>query len=59
MIYVFSFLLILLGAELNQIGATINTVHFWIIIIIVISIMFVLEIWADQEIRRNQEKDEQ
>ena len=48
MIYAFSFLLLLLGAILNQAGLTIYTTYFWIIIVIIILLMVVLEIWADQ-----------
>lgn len=56
MIYVFSFLLMLLGALLNQAGVTIYTIYFWIIVVIIVLLMLVLELWAHQE--NDKEKEE-
>ncbi len=58
MIYVFSFLLMLLGAMLNQAGVTIYTIYFWIIVTIIVLLMLVLELWAHQEDDKTKEEKE-
>ena len=57
MIYAFSFLLMLLGAMLNQAGVTIYTMYFWIIVVIVVLLMLVLELWANQEHSKEKEDE--
>jgi heme/copper-type cytochrome/quinol oxidase subunit 2 len=57
-IYVFSFLLMLLGAMLNQAGVTIYTIYFWIIVTIIVLLMLVLELWAHQEDDKTKEEKE-
>lgn len=54
MIYAFAFLLLLLGGVLVQAGVSLNSIYFWIIILIVVLIMVVLEMWATQHDKKDE-----